>query len=170
VNKIGDKHLIIYDIETKRELAKHEISNEKGKLVKNNNHKRNRSQKIAPWMNQLAEKFSDMENAKIFLDEIYKDKPRYMRDQLMLIEEALKTTDKTAIDKALEFCVNNKLNSAVDFKDAVKHYAKTTDENISVTESIKGLTEAVSLKIGIRPKVRDISEYVKIMNESSGGI
>ncbi|NLK64036.1 MAG: IS21 family transposase [Tissierellia bacterium] len=170
VNKIGDEHLIIYDIETKRELAKHEISNEKGKLVKNNNHKRNRSQKIAPWMNQLAEKFSDMENAKIFLDEIYKDKPRYMRDQLMLIEEALKTTDKTAIDKALEFCVNNKLNSAVDFKDAVKHYAKTTDENISVTESIKGLTEAVSLKIGIRPKVRDISEYVKIMNESSGGI
>lgn len=170
VNQIGNNHLIIYDIETKKELAKHEIPDTKGNLVKNNNHKRNRNQKIAPWMDQLAKKFSDVQNAKIFLDEIYKDKPRYMRDQLMLIEKALKTTDETAVDKALKFCVNNKLNSAVDFKDAVEHYSKITEEKIDVIEPIKGLTEAVSLKIGTKPKIRDISEYVRIMNESIGGV
>jgi len=169
VNKIGNK-LIIYDMETKKEIAKHDIPETKGNLVKNNNHKRDKSLKIIPWMNKLSEKFTDAQKAKIFLDEIYKDKPRYMRDQLMLIEEALKTTDKTTIDKAIEFCVKNRLNSAVDFKDAIKHYTKVTDEKPTVTEPIKGLTEEVSIKIGIKPRIRDLSEYVKIMNESSGGI
>ncbi len=30
------------------------------------------------------------------------------------------------MDKALEFCVSNNLNSAVDFKEALKHYSKMT--------------------------------------------
>lgn len=87
----------------------------------------------------------------------------------MVIEEALKTADKTAIDKALEFCVNNKLNSALDFKDAVNHYSKITNEKTNITEPIKGLSEAVSLKIAIKPRIRELSDYVKIMNERSGG-
>lgn len=121
-------------------------------------------------MDKITEMFSDAKNAKIFLDGIHKDKPRYMRDQLMLIEKALKTADESAIDKALKFCVNNKLNSAVDFKDAVEHYSKITEEKTEAIEPIKGLTEAVSLKIGTKPKIRDISEYVKIMNEGIGGV
>lgn len=165
VNIIGSK-LLIYDIETKAEIAKHEIPETKGNLIKNNNHKRDKSQKINTWMNSLSEKFTDAQNAKIFLDEIHKDKPRYMRDQLMLIEETLKTTDKTVTEKALEFCVNNRLNSALDFKDAVKHYSKITVEKTNVKEPLKGLTENVSLKIGIKPKVRDLSDYVKIINEN----
>ncbi len=168
VNKINNK-IIIYDMETKREIAIHEVPETKGNLIKNNNHKRDKNLKITQWINNLSEKFSDAQKSKIFLDEIHKDKPRYMRDQLMVIEEALKTADKTAIDKALEFCVNNKLNSALDFKDAVNHYSKITNEKTNITEPIKGLSEAVSLKIAIKPRIRELSDYVKIMNERSGG-
>jgi transposase len=170
VNQVANNHLIIYDIETKKELAKHDIPDTKGNLVRNNNHKRNRNQKIAPWMDKITEMFSDTQNAKMFLDAIHKNKPRYMRDQLMLIEKALKAADEAAVDKALKFCVNNNLNSAVDFKDAVEHYSKITEEKTDAIEPIRGLTEAVSLKIGTKPKIRDLSEYVKIMNESFGGV
>lgn len=170
VNQVANNHLIIYDIETEKELAKHDIPDTKGNLVRNNNHKRNRNQKIAPWMDKITEMFSDTQNAKMFLDAIHKDKPRYMRDQLMLIEKALKVADEAAVDKALKFCVNNNLNSAVDFKDAVEHYSKITEEKTDAIEPIRGLTEAVSLKIGTKPKIRDLSEYVKIMNESFGGV
>lgn len=170
VNQITNNQLVIYDIETKKELAKHDIPDTKGNLVRNNNHRRNRNQKIAPWMDKITEMFSDTQSAKIFLDGIHKDKPRYMRDQLMLIEKALKTSYEPAVDKALKFCVNNKLNSAVDFKDAVEHYSKIREEKTETIEPIRGLTEAVSLKIGTKPKIRDISEYVKIMNEGIGGV
>jgi DNA replication protein DnaC len=111
VKQVANNHLIIYDIETKKELAKHDIPDTKGNLVRNNNHKRSRNQKIAPWMDKITEMFSDTQNAKMFLDAIHKDKPRYMRDQLMLIEKALKAADEAAVDKALKFCVNNNLNS-----------------------------------------------------------
>jgi len=171
VNKVDDKQLIIYDIETKKELAKHEIPASKGNLVKNNNHRRDKSQKIAPWMDKLSEKFSDAKKARSFLDKIYQEKARYMRDQLILIEDTIKTTNNTIMDKALEFCVSNNLNSAVDFKDALKHYSKIAEKKAeNQTEPVKCLTETVSIKAAIKPKVRDISEYVKIFKESSGGI
>ena len=38
--------LVISDLETKQELARHTISFEKGKLVKNNNHGRDRSKGV----------------------------------------------------------------------------------------------------------------------------
>ena len=37
VNKIGDKHLIIYDIETKRELAKHRLFRSMKKQIQTKN-------------------------------------------------------------------------------------------------------------------------------------
>ncbi|KAF1085119.1 Integrase core domain protein [Sporotomaculum syntrophicum] len=169
VTKIGNKHLIIFDLETEKELAKFEIPYTKGNLVRNNNHLRDRSPKINSLMKRVAEKFSDSQKARAFFEEIHKEKPRYIRDQLTLIEASLETTDRIAIDKALDFCMSHRLNNAVDFRDAVKHYAIVTQEKNASTPPITGLTETASVKIGIKPRIRDISEYVKIMSENHGG-
>jgi len=169
VSKLGNKQLIIFDLETEKELAKFEIPYTKGNLVKNNNHSRDKSQKINSLMKRLTEKFSDSQKAQAFFEEIQKEKPRYIRDQLTLIEASLETTDRTAIDKALDFCMSHRLNSAVDFRDAVKHYAILTQEKNASPPPITGLTETASAKIGIKPRVRDISDYVKIMSENQGG-
>ncbi|AGL00978.1 IS21 family transposase [Desulfoscipio gibsoniae] len=169
VTKIGNKHLIIFDLETEKELAKFEIPDTKGNLVRNNNHSRDKSQKINTLMKKVAEKFLDSQKAQAFLEEIHKEKPRYIRDQLKLIEASLESADRIAIDKALDFCVSYRLNSAVDFRDAVKHYAILTQEKNTSQPPITGLTETASVKIGIKPRIRDISEYVKIMSENHGG-
>lgn len=173
VNKIGNKHLVIYEIETNKELAQFEIPDTKGNLVKNNNHKRDNSQRIIPLMKRLAEKFPDSQKAQTFFEEIHKEKPRYIRDQLTLIEASVESVNSRTIEKALDYCISHKLISAVDFKDAVKHYAVMTEEkgqppNIS-NPPITGLTETASSKIGVKPRIRDISEYVKIMSEDHGG-
>jgi len=169
VTKIGNKHLIIFEIETKKELAKFEIPDTKGNLVRNNNHSRDKGQKINHLMKRMAEKFSDSQKAQDFFEEIHKEKPRYIRDQLTLIEVSIKSADRIAIDKALDFCVSHGLNSAVDFRDAVKHYAILTKEKNDSHPPITGLTEKASAQIGIKPRIRDISEYVKIMSENHGG-
>jgi len=169
VTKIRNKHLIIFDLETEKELAKFEIPCTKGNLVRNNNHLRDKSQKINSLMKRLAEKFPDSQKAQAFFEEIHKEKPRYIRDQLTLIEASLESVDRIAINKALDFCMSQRLNSAVDFRDAVKHYAILTQEKNASPPQITGLTETASAKIGIKPRVRDISEYVKIMSENQGG-
>lgn len=169
VTKIGNKHLIIFDIETEKELVQFEIPDSKGNLVRNNNHSRDKSQKINSLMKRVAEKFADSRKAQAFFEEIHKEKPRYIRDQLTLIEASLESADRMAIEKALDFCVSHRLNSAVDFRDAVKHYAIQIQEKNVSHPPITGLTEAASAKIGIKPRIRDISEYVKLMSENNGG-
>jgi hypothetical protein len=124
-------------------------------------------------MKRLAEKFPDSQKAQTFFEEIHKEKPRYIRDQLTLIEASVESVNSRTIKKALDYCISHKLISAVDFKDAVKHYAVMTEEkgqppNIS-NPPITGLTETASSKIGVKPRIRDISEYVKIMSEDHGG-
>ena len=102
VNKIGNKHLVIYDIETNKELAQFEIPDTKGNLVRNNNHKRDNSQRIIPLMKRVAEKFPDSEKAQAFFEEIQKEKPRYIRDQLTLIETSIESINSMSIGKALD--------------------------------------------------------------------
>jgi len=173
VNKIGNNHLLIYDIETNKELAKFEIPDTKGNLVRNNNHKRDKSQRIIPLMKQLAEKFPDSPKAQTFFEEIQKEKPRYIRDQLTLIEASIEAVNPITIERALDFCMSHRLISAVDFRDAVKHYSVITKERgqpqTNLTSHITGLTESTSSKIGIKPRIRDIAEYVKIIKENHGG-
>jgi hypothetical protein len=167
VTKLENKHLIIFEIDTGKELAKFEIPDTKGNLVKNNDHKRDKSQKVTQLIKKVAGMFSNSKKAEIFLEDIHKAKPRYARDQIALIEATIASVDILAMDKALNFCVNNQLISAVDFKDAVKHYLKIADEKAILQNTvITGLSEAASNKIAIKPKIRDISEYVKIMRES----
>lgn len=169
VTKIGNKHLIILEIETEKELANFEIPDTKGNLVRNNNHSRDKSQKIDPLMKRVAEKFSDHPKAQAFFEEIHKEKPRYIRDQLALIEASIESVDRITVDKALDFCASHRLNSAVDFRDAIKHFAILTQEKDDSHPPITGLNETATAKIGIKPIIRDISEYVKIMSERHGG-
>jgi len=169
VNKVGARHLKIYEIETGKELATFEIPNTKGNLVKNNNHKRDNSQKVSLLIKKVAGLFSEAEKAEDFMEKIHRAKPRYVRDQLALIETTIASSCMSAADKALDFCVKNNLTSAVDFRDAVKHYSISSDEGtMPQVNRITGLSEAASCKIAVKPQIRDVSEYVKIMRGNGG--
>jgi len=167
--KLEDRILVIFDIESGKELARHEIPSTKGNLVSNNNHKRNRSIKISQLIERTAEKFPEKEKAMDFLEEIRKEKPRYIRDQLMLIDSAVNSACNADIAKALDYCVRNRLFSAIDFKDAVKHYSKMTVNIEEKAPLLGGIAEVISSKLTVKTQIRDISEYVKIMNNNNGG-
>ncbi|WP_338013831.1 hypothetical protein, partial [Desulforamulus profundi] len=49
-------------------------------------------------------------------------KPRYVRDQLQLIQSTLQDMDKSVIERALHYCLKNRLYSASDFGDAVGYF------------------------------------------------
>lgn len=170
VSKVDSTHLIIYDLESHKELANFDIPPTKGNLVVNNNHRRDKSLKIAELIKTTAEKFSDPLRAASFLEEIHKEKPRYIRDQIQLIESMIKTSNEESIDNALNYCIKFKLYSAVDFKDAIKHYSRDIEDITNIEGvQIKGITHASSEKIAAKAQVRDISEYAKIMNKKVGG-
>ena len=85
--KIDQTRLIIYDSETGETLGNHNLSKEKGKLIQDKNHLRDRTKGISAMMESTIRKFEDQVLAQMFMLEIKKKYPRYIRDQLQLVNQ-----------------------------------------------------------------------------------
>ena len=165
VSKIENRIIVIMNIDDDKELARYEIPSDKGNLLTNNNFKRDNSKKIPLLLNETVGLFTEPQKALCFLEKIYEEKPRYIRDQLSQIKSAIKDMSQEAINRALEFCIKNHLYSSVDFKDAVFHYSKGTKiEGIKISEEIIPLSQDAIEKIKTKPEVRNISEYTHILS------
>jgi hypothetical protein len=156
--------LQIIVMETGEIVAPHALSLGKGKLIRNNNHLRDRSQKI----NQLTEEVVGLlknADATLFLVGIREAKPRYVRDQLELIRGNLAENRQETIDQALVFCLKNRLYSAVDFCDALTYFSTPSggSQSASSTQAeVKTLNQGAQSKLKTKPQVRDINDYVSV--------
>jgi hypothetical protein len=115
-------------------------------------------------INQTADRFSNPEKARNFMEFIRSEKPRYIRDQVLLILKTIKDASLEVMDKALEFCIKNRLYRATDFQDAINHYQKdkhSTDDTFDIKAS--SMTPENLEKIKVTPKIRDISEYINAL-------
>lgn len=152
--------LKVIDPQTGEVIAKHPICWDKGKLIKNNNHGRDKSRKIQELINQVIAEYHDLPEFQPFLEGIRLTKRRYVRDQLQLIQNTIRDVEKLVIEKALRFCLKNSRFSASDFSDAVKYFrqeALPATEQFSV--EIKAIDPENSYKLKIKPMVRDLSSY-----------
>ena len=139
------------------------LSSKKGDLVQNNNHLRDHSLKIEELYQKSLKQLGEYEIIKVFLNKIRKLKPRYVRDQYNLI---LKASTKLSIEEILkttQFCIDNNLWSATEFKSVSENLAKLPDlkrDNEDRTNDIK-----IELKDDSEPstEVRSLSEYEKYM-------
>src|SRR5665648_287351 len=151
-------------IETDEIVAPHALSLGKGKLIRNNNHLRDRSQTI----NRLTEEVVGLlknTDAVLFLAGIREAKPRYVRDQLELIRGNLTKKSQKTIDQALVFCLKNQLYSAVDFCDALTHFSTPSRGSQSVSSTpneVQQLNQEAQSKLKTKPQVRDIQDYVSV--------
>lgn len=167
---IDDKYIEIYTIETGEKIARHEIPASKGNLVKNNDHRRDKSKKIQAMIDNISTKFSEEDKARSFIEELRKDKPRYIRDQLIILNSVVESVNEIHIGKALNYCIDNKLFRALDFRDAANHFSKIIiDEDKIPTVEIRGFTESATDKISSKVQTRSLSEYAKIMIGNNGG-
>lgn len=101
------------------QLCLHPISNEKGKLVSNTDHKRQKSDKIDQMVTEISLLFESPVLALQYMENIRREKPRYIRDQLSLLKQTTQSTDTLTINQALQYCFNMKVFSANDFKSVV---------------------------------------------------
>lgn len=140
------------------EIVRHKISLIKGTQVRNNNHFRNTDMKITEKIYQVAQRFTSADNAVEYLECIRKLKRRYIRDQLLVIEKVCCKHPQAEIDKALEYCLENKIYNATDFEPVLLAVAKINDTQppaLTITSSIN--------KYQIIPEKSNISDYKQIL-------
>lgn len=95
--------------------------------------------------------------AILFSDKIIDKYKRYAHDQFMVLERSINLYPKEQ-DAALNYCIDNELWSANDFRGVAFYLSQHKVEAIS--EDIKNTPSVPS---GIEVSTRPLSDYVKIM-------
>jgi len=92
---------------------------------------RDKEKGITQMINQVVELFPDKKKAETFLGKIYANKPRYVRDQLQIINKVVDETGINVAGQALEFCMDNEIFSASDLRDiALKFCNQNTEKKV----------------------------------------
>ena len=99
-------------------LAEHDISEDKGKLIRIASHRRSKSDRDKALLDKaialLGGEFSE------YLETLRENKPRYIKDQINLVISACETYGREALLAAKDYCVGLELYSANDLRDAAE--------------------------------------------------
>ena len=141
-------------------LVQHPICLEKGKLIQLNHHKRDRSEKIAKLKETILSQVSHDASVSAFMEHICERYPRYRRDQLLILKEALQV-ESVIWQEALRLCLKEKLFSANDFRDVVHHLSHHPLRDDSSIQTTRHQTETFGVP------TRSLSVYTKLLEGSS---
>jgi transposase len=157
-----ENELIIYD-SSQTELARHQIDPGRGKLIGNNNFKRDYSAGIDNLITELSALFDDPVKAGDYFNLLRKTNSRYIRDQLQLIKTVTKTYSMKLVNQALDFCTINNIYKATDFKSVViKLQADKNNPQEQEQPIVVKTLDKSSFKI--IPQKSSISNYQNIMD------
>lgn len=142
-------------------LARHRLGLGKGELIKNRNHGRDRSKGIEAFKETVIRQLSNSEQAKQFLQEVGARYPRYVRDQLQVIQHTINQY-RQVIDEALSHCVRNHLWSANDLRDVAQHLHRLTENELFPSTSFQKVKTTIPAR-KTTAQSRDLTTYVEIM-------
>jgi transposase len=163
VDIVGNR-LVIKDLFGDYTIAEHPLSMNKGELISNNNHRRDRATSLDDLQNSLLTRFTGLENADVFIKQIRKLKPRHARDQFVLVEKTLENLSRPTIEKALNYCVTHSLYSAVEFRNASQYFEGRHEaeiKDISHNPNVIAFNSSVAVS-----KKRALSEYERVIKGS----
>lgn len=140
-------------------LAEHKISNEKGKLIKNRSHTRDRSKGIDELKQSVISNFEKQEDAIEYVNQICQIYNRYRRDQLSILLSVIKSEPQW-INQALQKCMDETLYSANDFHDVVNYLKKSSTNSIM---DIQKNTVVPTSNIKLKVTTRSLSTYTSIL-------
>ena len=160
--RIENDKLIIEKSPQGETLAVHPISQGKGQLIKNSNHSRDRSKGIKAYMETVKKLFNNAEKIQLFMMEVQKRYPRYIRDQLQIIQRVTASYSSVS-DKALEVCIKESLWSANDLHDVAKHLEKITSNKEIDKGEISDLEITSTNNYHEKAELRELDGYLKIL-------
>ena len=157
--RIEEDQLIIESLSGSEQIAVHPLCHDKGQLIKNSDHQRDRQKSIDQYKETVKKAFKETRVVDLFLDQLSEKYPRYMRDQLQVMSNMIKEYPEH-IDEALVKCVNENLYSANAFRDVVKHLAIP----MVSPEPPDTDRELDQDKINVSPTTRDLDVYEKVLS------
>lgn len=161
--KAEEETILIYDSQNNL-LAEHPLCSQRGMTISNTDHRRDKSQSILKLKENILDALPDKETGELFINMVSKDKPRYVRDSLLLIKKHVSELEPDIIQKAIIFCLENSEYRASRFVEVARFYLQ---EQLQI-ESAKAIISGPMIKnksciLDIIPKYSQISVYETIL-------
>jgi len=125
--KESEGQLQIYT-ETDEPLTIHPISHQRGMTISNTDHRRDKSQSYVQLKETVLGMMPGKEKSGLFLEMINKEKPRYFRDNLLVLMRHLPEYNTNSIAQAIDFCLENNIYNANTFIEITKHYKQELEQ------------------------------------------
>ncbi|MBM2817393.1 MAG: Transposase [Ignavibacteria bacterium] len=151
--------------EDKRLLASHQLSVNKGELVRNTDHGRNKSVTIEQTHNEVFDLLGKTERALLFLQLLKTDKPRYYHDNLRALKQGLVGVSKEIIDKTIEICIESKTYNGYVFCEIVNKYLQQQQKQETPKIPIQLSVNKIKTdwpQMPITPQTSNINTYEKL--------
>ena len=166
IKEIEERQLIIYLLHTGEMIAKHDIPDGKGILIKDKKHSRDRTKGIDEFIDTIAHYFNDTKQAYEFLQMIREKYPRYTRDQLQIILKEAKENHSEVLSSALKESIKRNLYSGTDFSDVVSYIKRYRRPNETVTANVDTVLPEGQVSKWVmetETKKRDVDSYTAIL-------
>jgi hypothetical protein len=167
--------IVISDLQGK-EICRHVIAVGKGLKVTNTDHSRNKATAINELIELVCAMLDDAPKGRLLLAAIRLHKPRYIRDHIAVIRQCVEKNDKPVINKALDYCCSNNINSAIDFKSVVEQYSRATTNQqqplqpITTLNPLSGVVAANRLSEPAKSAIADYDALLQIQPFCQVGI
>jgi transposase len=160
--KENKEELLLYTSE-KNLIAVHPLCLGRGMTIRNSDHQRDKSQSIQMLKEEILSMMPDKEKSRYYIEMISKEKPRYFRDNLLLLKKHIHKLEKDFLVKSLDFCMENNLYNANKFIEVARHYHAESEAS-KVTMIIPEITIKNGLDaLNIIPETSNISTYETIL-------
>lgn len=145
-------------------LTVHPLCNQRGKTIRNNDHTRDKSQSIAQLKETVLKMLPDKHKGEAFIERLYHEKPRYVRDNLLLLKKNLPGYEPEVIKQSLDFCLENSLYNAARFSEVANHIKQEQEHKVNIKSIIPA---SVSKNSGdllqFKPQTSKLSTYENIL-------
>lgn len=149
------------------ELCEHQIALGKGLKIINTDHKRDKGGAIEELIENLSLLTQIPQQTKEWLKTIHVAKPRYTRDQLMIIKRTIEKTEMDLITKTILYCLENSIASAMDFNAIVMQQQRAAGSHEQKVIPLNPLSGTHLNKAMIEPQKSVIEDYQNIIKKSS---
>lgn len=155
--------LVMSHLEDKTEICRHLLALGTGQKIKKTDHGRNKTGSIDERMAKAAGMFAQRELALEWLEQLREENPRYIRDQLDMIEKAIEGVQTHLVELTLKYCAEKSIRRASDFKAILELQSsqRKAEPNMKVLNPLNGKLPEKAL---IQPEKSNIGEYEAIMN------
>jgi transposase len=163
--RVQENTLNIFNLQQEL-ICSHTISLQKGLVISNTDHKRDKSKKIDELIQQISACFIKPEKVKIYLENIRKEKPRYIRDQIAILLKTIDLQGHDIVFTGIEYCLEKQIFTVTDLNSIIENIkAQNKQVNTLSQEVIKPLPECMETlkKAHIEPSRSNIDDYEKIV-------